>query len=68
MLARAAISRSRRYDVVHAFRLATAPEAESVEAEMRHIDLDEVDSATHRKLAALYRAHGAGGLCGSTFV
>jgi glycosyltransferase involved in cell wall biosynthesis len=50
------------FDVVHVFRLASAPSAEPFLAALpdaaRHIDVDELESATQRRIAALRRANG----------
>ena len=53
------LRRRRGYDVAHFFRLAVTDEP--ARAERRQVDLDEVDSVTHRSLAALHRANGADG-------
>jgi glycosyltransferase involved in cell wall biosynthesis len=53
-----------RFDVVHVFRLAMAPFAEpflrTIPTAARHIDLDELETATHRRIADLRRANGDG--------
>jgi glycosyltransferase involved in cell wall biosynthesis len=53
-----------QFDVVHVFRLAMAPFAEpflqALPTPARHIDLDELDTATHRRIADLRRANGDG--------
>ncbi len=49
---------ARHFDVVHAFRLSTVPTARRARATERHVDLDEIETATHRRLAALCRANG----------
>jgi glycosyltransferase involved in cell wall biosynthesis len=50
------------FDVVHVFRLGTVPYArpylETEPAPERHLDLDDVESSTLRRIAALYRQHG----------
>src|SRR5947207_8162164 len=51
------------FDVVHVLRLATLPFARPwLEATgprpARHLDLDDVESSTRRRLAALYRFNG----------
>jgi glycosyltransferase involved in cell wall biosynthesis len=54
--------RNAPFDVVHVFRLATVPAAEpyltDVPSPIRHLDLDDVESTTRRRIAALYRRHG----------
>ncbi len=55
--------RESRFDIVHVFRLAMLPFARhfldgSSGAPERHLDLDDVESATHRRLAALCRLNG----------
>lgn len=49
-----------RFDVVHCFRLAVAPVAAPwlARAEARHLDLDEIESASRRDIAALLAANG----------
>jgi glycosyltransferase involved in cell wall biosynthesis len=59
--------RGHRFDVVHVFRLAMLPFARPYvdragSATERHLDLDDVESITRRRLAELYRAHGRGTL------
>jgi glycosyltransferase involved in cell wall biosynthesis len=57
--------RGERFDVVHVFRLAALPYARpwldppSGQRPERHLDLDDVESITRRRLAALYRLNGA---------
>jgi glycosyltransferase involved in cell wall biosynthesis len=52
------------FDVVHIFRLAALPYAESYldpkarRPPQRHLDLDEIESVTHSRIAALCRATG----------
>lgn len=52
------------FDIVHAFRLATSPFSEpyfqrpGLPRSIRHLDLDDIESITHRRLAALYRLNG----------
>jgi len=51
------------FDVVHVFRLAMAPFARPyfdrfAPPPERHLDLDDVESSTRRRLAALYRLNG----------
>jgi glycosyltransferase involved in cell wall biosynthesis len=51
------------FDVVHVFRLSSLPFARPWLAPRgrrpaRHLDLDDLESATHRRLAALYRSNG----------
>ena len=55
------------FDVVHVFRIAMLPFARSyIEApgqtSQRHLDLDDVESTTHRRLAELYRLNGKNNL------
>jgi glycosyltransferase involved in cell wall biosynthesis len=47
------------FDVVHVFRLGTVPYAESYldEAPVRHLDLDDVESSAHRRMATLHHQH-----------
>jgi glycosyltransferase involved in cell wall biosynthesis len=51
------------FDVVHVFRLATLSQARPIllnrasRAEL-HLDLDDIESTTHRRLAELYRSNG----------
>jgi glycosyltransferase involved in cell wall biosynthesis len=52
-----------RFDVVHVFRLATVPFSEPYlggffRRPQRHLDLDDIESLTCRRLAALYRQNG----------
>jgi glycosyltransferase involved in cell wall biosynthesis len=55
--------RQTRFDVIHVFRLATLSMVRSL-AESRssgtvfQLDLDDIESATHRRLANLYRING----------
>jgi glycosyltransferase involved in cell wall biosynthesis len=58
-----AVLRDEPFDVVHVFRLATLPFARPwLDAPghppKRHLDLDDLESRTHRRLAALYRSNG----------
>jgi glycosyltransferase involved in cell wall biosynthesis len=48
----------RHYDVVYVFRLAMAGFAKSFAASARHLDLDDIESATHLRLALLARGNG----------
>jgi glycosyltransferase involved in cell wall biosynthesis len=55
--------RGREFDVLHVFRLAMMPFARPYVARARsstrrHVDLDDVESITRRRLAELYRAGG----------
>jgi glycosyltransferase involved in cell wall biosynthesis len=52
-----------RFDIAHVFRLAMLPFARhfldgSSGAAERHLDLDDIESVTHRRLAALCRLNG----------
>ena len=52
-----------RFDVVHVFRLATLPFSQPYlggffRRPRRHLDLDDIESLTRRRLAALYRQNG----------
>jgi glycosyltransferase involved in cell wall biosynthesis len=52
-----------RFDVVHVFRLATLPSSQPYlggffRRPRRHLDLDDIESLTRRRLAALYRQNG----------
>jgi glycosyltransferase involved in cell wall biosynthesis len=49
-----------RFDIVHIFRLAALPHAEPWlrRAGQRHLDLDDVESVSRRRIAALLRANG----------
>ena len=52
-----------RFDVVHVFRLATLPFSEPYlhgffRRPQRHLDLDDIESLTRRRLASLYRQNG----------
>ena len=52
-----------RFDVVHAFRLAMLPYAapywgRAPDGPARHLDLDDVESTTRGRIAALLRDHG----------
>ncbi len=56
------------FDVIHAFRLYTSPiaialasKAPNAQRTRLHIDLDDIESATHRSLAELYRLNGRDG-------
>src|SRR5205823_14712177 len=45
--------------VAHVFRLAMAgPFAETFDARVWHLDLDDIESATHERLASLARQNG----------
>lgn len=51
------------FDVLHVFRIAMLPFARSYieatrQSPQRHLDLDDVESTTHRRLADLYRLNG----------
>jgi glycosyltransferase involved in cell wall biosynthesis len=48
------------FDVVHVFRVAALKAAGPylLHTPQRHLDLDDVESATHQRLAALYRQNG----------
>lgn len=51
------------FDVVHVFRISMLPFARSYvdvpgQTPQRHVDLDDVESTTHRRLAELYRLNG----------
>jgi glycosyltransferase involved in cell wall biosynthesis len=54
----------RHFDIVHAFRLAALPIADALAASLpagatrRWLDLDEVESAAQRRIAALHRLRG----------
>ena len=55
--------RGESFDIVHVFRISMLPFARSyVDARgptpQRHLDLDDVESTTHRRLANLYRLNG----------
>ncbi len=59
------IWRDVRFDVVHVFRLAMLPFSQPYLRGMfrrprRHLDLDDIESLTGRRLAALYRLNGDG--------
>jgi glycosyltransferase involved in cell wall biosynthesis len=63
-LLRAGRWRAPRFDVVHVFRLATLPFSEPYlqgffRRPRRHLDLDDIESLTRRRLASLYRQNGA---------
>lgn len=51
-----------RFCVVHAFRLAmladAGPYIDAAHPPRRHLDLDDLESRTQRRLSALYRLHG----------
>lgn len=54
---------AREFDVIHVFRLTTVPFArpyftKSETRPRRYLDLDDIDSKTHRRIAALYRIAG----------
>jgi glycosyltransferase involved in cell wall biosynthesis len=59
-----------RLDVIHVFRLSMLPFARPYLAESRghvprrHLDLDDIESDTHRRLAELYRLNGNAALAG----
>jgi glycosyltransferase involved in cell wall biosynthesis len=53
-----------RFDVVHVFRLAMAPFSKPYlrgffRRPRRHLDLDDIESLTRRRIASLYRQNGA---------
>ena len=52
----------RLFDTVHVFRLACTaaarPYLEAPNRPRRHLDLDDLESKTHRRLAALCRSNG----------
>lgn len=52
--------RSHPFDVIHIFRLSALPFARAFfgESRFRCLDLDDIESLTHRRIAALYRANG----------
>lgn len=55
--------RRKRFDIVHVFRLATLSHVHSLLRNRAprpalHLDLDDIDSATHARLAALCRSNG----------
>jgi glycosyltransferase involved in cell wall biosynthesis len=52
----------RRFDVVHVFRLATLPFARSAAADAWHVDFDDREVETRRRIAALARSNGDDGL------
>lgn len=56
------VFRDAPFDVVHVFRLAAVPAAEPYLAgeppHQRHLDLDDVESTSRRRIAELYRRHG----------
>lgn len=59
----AALGRDARFDVAHAFRLYTAPLALALAKRLPgkprfHLDVDDIESVTRRRLAALYRDAG----------
>ena len=52
-----------RFDIVHIFRLAALPFARPYlggrwRRARRHLDLDDIESVTHRRIAALHRRNG----------
>ncbi len=54
---------STRFDLVHVFRLVTLPFSEPYlrgffRRPKLHLDLDDIESLTHRRLASLYRQNG----------
>jgi glycosyltransferase involved in cell wall biosynthesis len=58
-----AAHRRARFDVVHVFRLATLPQVRSILRDRTpqpelHLDLDDIESTTHGRLAALCRSNG----------
>jgi glycosyltransferase involved in cell wall biosynthesis len=63
-----------RFDIVHVFRLAMLPDTEPYLGGMpwrrprRHLDLDDVESSSGERLAALYRAAGDLGRAHRTFL
>jgi glycosyltransferase involved in cell wall biosynthesis len=57
------VYRDSRFDIVHVFRLSAMPFArpymvEGPDRARRHLDLDDVDSKTHKRIAALCRENG----------
>ena len=64
MCRRVAVGRSfyrlRRFDVVHVFRLASVATARPFlkSSAQHHLDIDDIESETHQRLAALCRANG----------
>jgi polysaccharide biosynthesis protein PslH len=57
------VYQSQKFDVVHVFRLASAPYAQSYLTRTKgcarhHLDLDDIESKTHRRIAELYRIAG----------
>jgi polysaccharide biosynthesis protein PslH len=55
--------RGQSYDMVHVFRLAALPFGKPYLGSLfrrprRHLDLDDIESVTRRRLAALYRQNG----------
>jgi len=55
------------FDIVHVFRLAALPFArpyfiQSCGRAWLHLDLDDIESKTHRRIAALHRSAGNGGM------
>lgn len=54
------VLRSISFDAVHVFRLAALPFATTYFASgcLRCLDLDDIESLTHRRIAALYRENG----------
>jgi len=59
--------RDSRFDIVHVFRLAAVPSARAyLQGKARcDLDLDDIESKTHRRLASLYRANGDALMAGS---
>lgn len=58
-----ALYRRTRFDVVHVFRLATLTQVRPILRNRKpgpelHLDLDDIESATHERLAALCRSNG----------
>ncbi|HEX3245839.1 MAG TPA: glycosyltransferase [Chloroflexota bacterium] len=62
-LSAARVFHGRHFDVIHVFRLAMLPYARPYvdragPSTGRHLDLDDVESVTRRRVAELYRANG----------
>jgi glycosyltransferase involved in cell wall biosynthesis len=56
--------REKQFDIVHVFRLATLAHVRSLRqgpwrSAQWHLDLDDIESSTHRRLAELYRLNGS---------
>jgi glycosyltransferase involved in cell wall biosynthesis len=49
---------ARPFDVLHVFRLAALPYSRPADVGERHVDLDDVEPKTYRRLAALSRLNG----------